>query len=203
MTRLPRLLAILIAIGCAAPGAAAAHTGSGHVYGHLLEFFAETPIAQNPLGTGDPCAEYGAYVTPVPLPGGPSVTCTVSRDTRVFINVWGSFCTSVTNPPHRTPRELRACAQGENTGITTTWATLDGRPVRVSETVTPFVVADLPADNILGVPAQRTGAAGHGWTALLGRLSPGAHRIVQHVEGTYGGSPLDLTLESRIIVRGH
>jgi len=96
-----------------------------------------------------------------------------------------------------------AAAARLRAGITQTWATLDGRRVRVSETFTPFIVADLPENSIVGVPAQRTGTAGHGWTALLGRLSPGVHRVVLHVEGTYGGSPLDWTLESKIIVRGH
>lgn len=209
MIRLPRLLAVVTAVGCAtliaASGAAAAHPQSEQqaAYGELLEFFTETPAPQNPLGTGDRCARYGSYLTPVPVPDDPSITCKVSRDTRVFINVWGSFCTSVTDPPNRTPRELLACARAYNSGITQTWATLDGRRVRVSETFTPFLVVDLPENNIVGVPAQRTGTAGHGWTALLGRLSPGVHRVVQHVEGTYDGSPLDWTLESKIIVRGH
>ena len=122
----------------------------------MLAYFTETPAAQNPLGSGDHCADYGRYVTPVPLPEFPSITCKVSRHTRVFVNVWGSFCTSVTDPPNRSPRELRACAQTYNSGITETWATLDGRPVRVGETFTPFLVVDLPEGNILGVPAQRT-----------------------------------------------
>lgn len=204
MIRLSRLVAAVIVIGCAAPGAAAAHPRFEQqvAYGQLLEHFTETPVAENPLGTGDHCADYGHYVTPVPLPEFPSVTCTVSRDTRVLINVWGSFCTSVTDPPNRTPRELRACAQAYNAGITVTSATLAGRPVRVSETFTPFLVVDLPESNILGVPAQRTKTAGHGWIALLGRLAPGVHTIVQHVEGTYGGNPLDWTFESTIVVRG-
>ena len=209
MIRLPRLLAAVTAVGCAtlaaASGTAAAHSPSEQqaAYGQFLEFFVETPTAENPLGTGDKCADYGGYLTPVPVPEDPSITCKVSRDTRLLVNVWGSFCTSATDPPNRTPRELRACALNSNSGIVQTWATLDGRPIRVSETFTPFLVVDVPESNILGVPAQRTGASGHGWTALVGRLSPGVHRLVQHVEGTYAGSPLDWTLEAKIIVRGH
>lgn len=204
MPRLPRLLAAVITLGCllAAAPAAQASFEQQAAYGRLLEHFIETPVAQNPLGTGDRCARYAGYLTPVPLPDSPSVTCTTPRGTRVLVNVWGSFCTSVTDPPNRTPHDLRACAEAYDAGIRVTSATLDGRPVRVSETFTPFLVVDLPESNILGVPAQRTKAAGHGWTALLGRLTPGTHRIVQHVEGTYGDGPLDWTLESTIVVLG-
>ena len=97
--------------------------------------------------------------------------------------------------------ELRACAWAADAGFTTTSVTLDGVLVPVTEADTALISPDLPADNILGVPAQHTFSVAHGWATLLHPLTPGTHTVILRVIGTDAyGTQIDLTNTTTFVV---
>ena len=201
------LLAAVAFLAAAAPSAASA-SGSPRpaaTLEDLIETVLETPVAENPLAGGDPCVDLGRIVAPLRQPSIPSITCTVKPGTSVFVTAWASECSNVEAPPFfgSNERELRRCARDVNSGITKAEITVDGSPVCVREVETDAFSADLPVDNILGVPAQRALAAAHGWVALVHPLRPGAHVIAIDVEGTYLGEPLAFEITTTVIVERH
>lgn len=202
------LVVAVVALGVAAPPVASVPKHKlGGILGALWETVLETPTPQNPFAGGDPCVDLGGVVAPFAPPGTLSLTCTVKPGTKLFITAWSSECSTVEPPPFfgRNEAELRACARAADAGITRHEITLDGRPVPVSEVESGLLTIDLPADNILGVPAQRAFSVAHGWVALLHPLTPGTHEIVLDVEGTdVFGMPVDFTNTTTIIVKpGH
>jgi hypothetical protein len=201
------LLAAVAFLAAAAPSAASA-SGSPRpaaALEDLIETVLETPVAENPLAGGEPCVDLGRIVAPLRPPSIPSITYTVKPGTSVLVTAWASSCSNVEAPPYfgRDERELLQCARDVNSGITKAEITVDGRPVCVREVETDAFSADLPVDNILGVPAQRALVAAHGWVALVHPLRPGAHVIAIDVEGTYLGEPLAFEITTTVIVERH
>jgi hypothetical protein len=204
MTRLCRVLLVaVVALGVSAPAATAQDLGS--TLGTMWETVLETPTPQNPFTGGNPCVDLGGgVVAPVAPVGTTSLTCKVKSGTTLFITALSSECSTVEPPPFfgRNEAQLRKCARTVDANITVHTITLDGQPVPVTEVVTGLLTIDLPADNILGVPAQQAFSVAHGWVALVGPLSPGRHEIILHIEGTYLGDPINFTNTTTIIVQG-
>jgi len=165
----------------------------------------ETPTPDKPFAGGDPCVDLGGVVAPFG-PFSPTIECTVTQGTKVFVTALTSECSTLevgTPFGGSNPRELRGCARAVNAGITRTDVALDGRPVPVNEVESGLLRLNLPADNIFGAPAG-TGplSVAHGWVAHLGQpLAPGTHTITIHIEGTYLGAPVDFSNVTTIIVR--
>jgi hypothetical protein len=198
------LLVTVVALGvAAAPAASVPNKKLGGTLGALWDTVLETPTPQNPFTGGDPCVDLGGVVAPFAAPGTLSLMCTVKPGTKLFITAWSSECSTVEPPPFfgRNEAELRACARAADAEITRHEITVDGRPVPVSEVESGLLTIDLPADNILGVPAQQAFSVAHGWVALVHPLTPGTHRIMLDVEGTdVFGNAIDFTNTTTIVV---
>ena len=199
------VLMAVVAMGVIAPPASAVPNQKlGTTLGNVWETVLETPTPDNPFAGGNPCLDLGGVVAPfVPL-GTTSLTCTVKPGTQVFITAETSECSTVEAPPFfgSNEAELRACARAADAGFEVPTVTLDGTLVPVSEVETGLLTIDLPADNILGVPAQQAFSVAHGWVALLHPLSPGTHQVSIHIEGTdQFGNPIDLDNTTTIVVQ--
>jgi hypothetical protein len=199
------LLVAVVAFGLAIPSAAAVPAKKlGGTLGALWETVLVTPPSQNPFTGGDPCVHLGAVVAPFSPLGTASLTCTVKPGTKIFVTAESSECSTVEPAPFFGADEasLRACARAADAGFTVPTVTVDGNPVPVSEVETALLPLDIPADNILGVPAQKAFSVAHGWVALLHPLPPGTHQIVLRVVGTdVFGNPVNLTNLTTIIVK--
>jgi len=198
------LLITAVALNFAAPSTAAAQERDlGGVLGDLWGTVLETPTAENPFAGGDPCVDLGPIVAPL-SPFFTSVACTVKPSQSLFVSAWSSECSTFEAAPYfgADENELRACAREVDAGLTPPTLLVDGIPVPVTEVETDLLSIHLPKDNIFGEPkSDRKGlSVAHGWVASLGRLSPGTHEIVIHLEGTYLGSPVDFTNTTTIIV---
>ena len=198
MFRLPRILLVAaVAFAVAAPSAGAVpQKRVGSTLGALWEFVLETPSPENPFGGGDPCVDLDGTVAPFAPLGTSSLSCTVKPGTKIFITAESSECSTVEPPPFFGGNEtqLWECARLADAGFADPTATVDGKPVPVREVETGLIRLDLPADNILGVPAQQALSVAHGWVAPLHPLPPGSHEIVIHVVGTdVFGNAVDLT----------
>jgi hypothetical protein len=195
---------LVVGFGLGAPQASAASSGQvAATLGALWQTVLETPTPDNPLTGGDPCVHVGSIVAPFTAIAPTPVTCTVAPGTRVFVTAESSECSTVEAPPFYggNETELRACAWAADAGFTTTTVTLDGVLVPVTEVDTALIPLDLPADNILGVPAQHAFSVAHGWATLLHPLTPGTHTVTLRVIGTDAyGTQHDLTNTTTIVV---
>jgi hypothetical protein len=209
MSRLPRVLlvaaGVAISLGLVTPAAGAVPDRKlGATLGAVWETVLETPPAQNPFTGGDPCIRLGKVVAPFTPLGSAEVTCTVKPGTRVFVTAESSECSTVEPPPFFGADEasLRECAREADAGFATPSVTVDGRIVAVSEVETGLLALDIPADNILGVPAQQAFSVAHGWVALLPPMHPGSHLVVLRIVGTdVFGNHIDLTNRTTIVVK--
>jgi hypothetical protein len=206
VSRLCRVLLVaMVCLGVAAsPAASVPDRKLGVTLGALWETVLETPASQNPLAGGDPCVHLGRVVAPFAPLGTTSLTCTVKPGTKLFIIGESSECSTVEPPPFFGENEagLRACARAADVGFDVPTIRVDGTLVPVREVETGLLTIDLPADNILGVPAQQAFSVAHGWAVLLHPLTPGTHRIVLHVKGTdVFGNPVDFTNTTTVIVK--
>jgi hypothetical protein len=209
MSRLARVLLVaaggVVALAVVTPSAGAVPDRKlGATLGAVWETVLETPPAQNPFAGGDPCIRLGKVVAPFTPLGSAEVTCTVRPGTPVFVTAESSECSTVEAPPFFGADEasLRECASDADSGFATPSVTVDGRPVAVTEVETGLLRLDIPADNILGVPAQQAFSVAHGWVALLPPMPPGPHLVVLRVVGIdVFGNPVDLTNETTIVVQ--
>jgi hypothetical protein len=203
------------------PAAAHSDRRLGGLLGALWETVLETPTADNPFTSTDPqdlCIDLtrqtrksGArhrsprVVAPFAPPGPSAPRCAVRSGTRILVTAYSSECSTIEAPPYfgRNDRELRACARNANAGYTEVSVAVDGKPVALSETDSGLIRADLPADNVFGVPAQRIYSVAQGWVALLHPLSRGTHEIDIHYEGVdVFGAEVDVTNTTTIVVTG-
>ena len=202
------LLVAAVALGVAAPSAAAAPDKKlGATLGALWKKVIETPTPQNLFGPngGDPCVNLGGVVAPfAPALGSPTLTCTLKPGTKIFVAAWTSECSTLEQPPFfgSNEAELRACARAVDAGITRTDVTLDRKPVPVGNVESGLLRLNLPGDNIFGAPAGKGPlSVAHGWVALLQPLTPGTHTITLHVGGTYLGADVNFNNTTTIIVK--
>ena len=181
MSRLCRVLLIaIVALGVAAPSAGAVPDKKlGDYLGAMWETVLETPNSQSTL----PCVDLGGVVAPLSVTGG-DIECTVKPGTKIFVAAWSVECSTFEAPPFfgSNERELRACADLINTGVTVE-AALDGVPVNLTRVTSGLLRIALPQDNILGVPGPQTGLSfADGFVALLHPLTPGTHTITLRTE---------------------
>lgn len=138
----------------------------------------QTPSAQNPFGSGGPafsCLNLGGTVAPFGPSGAES--CTVKPGTKIFVAASSVEC-STFEGHGTTEAKLRHCARKMDVKVAPS-VTVDGRSLPVIEMETRLLDIVLPENNIFGQPAGTTGlSVGHGWTVLLGPLTPGTHTIV-------------------------
>ena len=180
----------------------------GEWLGRWWEVALETPAADQE----DPfCTRLGRdTIAPIfPLEGG-TLSCTVPEGTRVVVVTITTECSDVEPDPFfgRTPRERRDCAIANNAGVQLNEVTVDGDYFRLGDryrALSPDLVARLPADNILGVPAGRARYRAEGWVAVTKPLRRGRHRIEQRAVAVFDGETLDLrgVLDLTVVRRGH
>ena len=185
--RLLRLVA-LAAVTTLLPAASAAagehaivSRSNPRLLGELYADLYSLPVFENPfLGNGNRCLTLARRVVEA-VEGGP---CTIPRGTADMIGL-GSVWSSIEPPFPATAAAQRAVSlQADEDLFEKIDVTIDdGAPVAIRTRRYALFSAQrtvqLPADNILGVPAQTVTLAGHGWFVLIRNLSPGTHTIVQ------------------------
>ena len=187
MLRLCRVFLVVAAIAAVtAPSAAAVPDRKlSGLLGDMWTTILETPVADNPVTGGDPCIRLGANIV-APFGGGPEFTCVVKPGTRVFVAAYSAECSAVEAPPFDgdDEEELRECARDNVAQFEPVTATLDGRPIALTQVQTALLNFVLPPDNIFGLEAGTTGqSVGDGWVALLHPLRPGSHEIQIFTKG--------------------
>jgi hypothetical protein len=153
--------------------------------GDMWTTILETPKADNPLTGGDPCIQLGAKIV-APFGPGSEFTCVVKPGTRVFVAAYSAECSTVEGSPFHGDNEdeLRTCARDNVVEFEPVTATLDGRPIALTQVQTALLNFVLPPDNILDLEAGTTGqSVGDGWVALLHPLTPGSHEIQIFTKG--------------------
>src|SRR3954453_22179472 len=189
MLRLCRVFLIVAAIAAVtAPSAAAVPSRQlSGVLGDMWTTILETPKADNPFTGGDPCVQLGANIV-APFAGGEELTCVVKPGTRMFVAAYSAECSTVEGPPFRggAEAELRACGRDNVAEFEPVTATLDGRPIVLTQLQTALLNFVLPPDNVFDLPAGTTGqSVGDGWVALLTPLTPGSHEILIFTNGNH------------------
>ena len=119
------LLVAAVALGVAAPSAAAAPDEKlGATLGALWQKVIETPTPQNLFSRWRRSLhDLGGVVAPfAPALGSPTLTCTVKPGTKIFVAAWTSECSTLELPPFfgKNEAELRVCARAVDAGITGT-----------------------------------------------------------------------------------
>ena len=176
----------------------------GQLIGEETRLLLELPMAQNPLaGVGESCFPVGhrgrvLIVWTRPATQAPAA-CRIRPGTSVFLFGAWVFCDTVEPEPFYAvgERAQRRCAiRGLHTLLEfdAILVTVDGRrPVDIAReryvAVSPQGTAQLPASNILGVPAQETTFVTAGYVAMLRSLRRGVHTItVEVVGGPFAGT---------------
>jgi hypothetical protein len=183
------LLVALALMLCAAPAAGARNQGKDHdglvtaSKGRLVaEAWAQIyslPTSENPLaGNGNPCLTVGHKVLEA-VGGGP---CTITQGTALLLYL-GSVWSNAEAPFPADEAAQRAVALAADQSVSEIQVTVDdGDPVDIQrarfELFSPQRTVQLPAENILGVPAQTVTLTAHGWSALVRNLRPGPHNII-------------------------
>jgi hypothetical protein len=202
MTHLCRTVLAALAVAlCAAPVAAAdgKHGHDGHAAVVPVHKIAGAPAGEvfgqewmrfyeaQPGDTDDPCE-----ITPGRRPAltiGPqpqtSITCSVPRRTQVVLYSPGTACSDLDPDPYNAADEAaqRECAaRADYQWVQSLQASVDGSPpVQFRrpryEIFTPQVTAEVPEDNLGGLPAGTAHLVGHQWAAQTRKLRPGQHTV--------------------------
>jgi hypothetical protein len=180
-----------------AAGRLAGLTG-GQLIGEETRQLLELPATENPLaGAGESCFRAGHRGKVLILWTRPAdqapAECTVKPGTSVFLFGAWAFCDEVEPDPFFAVGEeaQRRCAVEDLRtllGVDAILVTVDGGPpIDIASerflAVSPQGTAQLPDDNILGVPAQETTFVTAGYVAMLRPLPPGEHTITVEVVG--------------------
>ena len=178
--------------------------------GTLLDEILTLPADDNPsAGTGDACVPLAPHVI-APLftaAGQPPLTCTVAPGTRVFAQGSTAECSNVEPPPFHadTYAEAVACAMAFSAPLTRHALTVDGHAIDLLaggySGTSQYLTAQLPENNVLGVPAQTIRFAAFGYGVLLSPLPPGTHTITLHQEGQ--NAPTDYAMTVVVVPPGH
>jgi hypothetical protein len=194
-----------------ASGRLAGFTG-GELLGEEIRQLFELPAADNPFAGADESCLAAGHKDKVLIvwtrPEAP--TCTVKPGTPIFLFAFFNECSDV-ETPFRTEAEQRQCAVeglrelAADLGFEAILVSIDGGPsIDIFSdrylAVSPQMTANLPEDNILGVPAQATTFVAAGWVAMIRPLPPGTHTI--RVEIVQSGD--DFVSEAIVeVVPGH
>jgi hypothetical protein len=180
-----------------ASGRLAGFTG-GELLGEEIRQLLEIPAADNPFNdAGESCFAAGHKDKVLIVWTRPEApTCTVKPGSPIFLFAIFNECSDV-ETPFRTEAEQRQCAVeglrqfAADLGIEALLVSIDGGPsIDIFAdrylAVSPQMAANLPEDNILGVPAQATTFVAAGWVAMIRPLPPGTHTI--RVESVQSGN---------------
>jgi hypothetical protein len=181
------VLSALVVALCAAP-VAGAHAprkavitpSRGALLGAGMAQLYSLPVSENPLaGNGNPCLTVGHKVI---WPFGSATHCTVKQGTAILL-VNGSAWSSAEDPFPMDEAAQRAVALAADQAFSEIQVTVDDAdPVDIHkprfELFSPQRTVQLPAENVLGVPAQTVTVTAHAWSALVRNLRPGHHTIV-------------------------
>ena len=134
--------------------------------------------------------------------------CTVKPGTPIYI-FFGSECSNVEESPFygADAAAQRACALGfDEDFFAAASVSVDGAdPIDLLtpqfEVFSPQMTVDLPADNILGVPAGTATFVAHGWSVMVRGLRPGEHTVTVTVEA--GGEVMTFPATINVVPRGH
>lgn len=184
------VLAALVVALCAAP-VAGAHAprnavitpSRGALLGEAVALSYSLPISENPFaGNGNPCLTVGHNVI---WAVGSAPHCTVKQGTPILLVV-GTAWSSAEDPFPKDEAAQRALALGADQAISQIQVTVDDADAvdihtRRFELFSPQQTVQLPAENLLGVPAQTVTATAHAWSALVHNLRPGHHTIAGEV----------------------
>jgi hypothetical protein len=162
----------------------------GELLGEEIRQLLEIPVADNPFaGAGESCFAAGrkdkvliVWTRPEPP------TCTVKPGTPIFLFAFFNECSNVEPPfPTEAAKQRQCAVEGlrelaAGLGLEAILVSIDGGPSIdiLSDrylAVSPQMTANLPDDNILGVPAQATTFVAAGWVAMIRPLPPGTHTI--------------------------
>lgn len=140
----------------------------------------------------DPCATEGRrHKALIMGPTGETNTCSVDRSTQLVVFGLGNACSDVEEAPYFGADEAaqRRCAMEGVENVKEIRVGVDGRrPVDIRrarfEVVTPQMTAELPEDNIFGIPARTATLVAYQWMAQVRRLRPGQHTIAVDVVTT-------------------
>jgi hypothetical protein len=174
--------------------------GKGKLLGETWAQLYSLPLSENPLvGNGNPCLNVGHKVIAA-VHGGP---CTVTQGTAIPIG-FGSAWSNAEYPFPQDEAAQRAVALAADQGLAQIQVTVDGDdPVNTRrprfEIFSPRRTVQLPAENILGVPAQTVTLTAHAWSGLVRNLRPGHHTIIAEV--VWDGEPFSVTYVIDVVPR--
>ena len=178
----------------------------GELLGQVWAFGYSLPVSENPLEGHFACLPLG-HTGRVTWVAGP-ITCTAPAGTKLLVYGASSACSDVEPPPFFGADEAaqRECAAAADEGNASILVSVDGgQPIQLLtaqyEVFSPQMHVQLPADNILGVPAQPATLTAHGWVAALIGLSPGLHAVHTH-RAFSDGSSFDFDYALRITAAG-
>jgi hypothetical protein len=135
--------------------------------------------------------------------GGARRPCTVTQGTAIPIG-FGSAWSNAEDPFPQDEAAQRAVALAADQGLAQIQVTVDGDdPVHTHrprfEIFSPQRTVQLPAENILGVPAQTVTLTAHAWSVLVRNLRPGHHTILAEV--VWDGEPFSVTYVIDVVPR--
>jgi hypothetical protein len=179
-----------------------AHRFAGMTGGELLGAWwshgVSTPIGAHPaFGNADPCVRFGRKDKLLAIYGG-TAHCTVEQGTTVFVNGFSGFCSDVEEPPFFGADEAaqRECILALLPPVVESINVVvdRGDPVnllaRRYAVFAPQQTADLPDDNILGLPPHEAITfTPFGWEAWLTKLSRGRHTVTTETLFNDGSEP--------------
>lgn len=196
------VLAALAAVLCVAPAAAA---DGSHGHGARAAVMPVHKIAGVPAGEHmgqewveevyevraddpppDPCALGGHRRTALTMgPTGKTNTCDIDRRTQLLVYGPSYACSDIEEPPGFGEDEAaqRVCAAaGDYEYVQSLQVSVDGLPpVQFRrprfEIFTPQMTAEVPENNLYGIPAGTAHLVGHQWVAQVRKLRPGQHTI--------------------------
>jgi hypothetical protein len=162
----------------------------GELLGEEIRQLLEIPAADNPLNdAGESCFAAGHKDKVLIVWTRPEApTCTVKPGTPIFLFALFNSCSDVETPFPTSEAEQRQCAVAglrqfaADLGAEALLVSIDGAPsIDIFSdrclAISPQMTANLPVDNILGVPAQATTFVAAGWVAMIRPLPPGTHTI--------------------------
>jgi hypothetical protein len=159
------------------------YTG-GQLLGQLWAVFYTAPV-----DTVAPCVTMGR-TGKVLHPNSTATTCTVEQGTPLFVHGWGGTCDDVSPPPGNAVGRAAqlACLRSFPDQVGAINVIVDDGPavnihVPRFQAASPLEHVQLPAENIIGVPAQPATFTALSWVALVEHLQPGLHSL--HVDVVY------------------
>ncbi len=116
------------------------------------------------------------------------ITCNVPRRTQVVVYGPSAACSDLTGPVlrRRRSRAARMRRRSDYEWVQSLQVSVDGsRPVQFRrprfEIFTPQMTAEVPEENLFGLPAGTAHLVGHQWVAQTRKLRPGQHTITLDV----------------------